>query len=336
MPEYKFEGKLDLEGGEYLLDPIIFYTTYGKLNDKKDNVVWVCHALTADSNVFDWWPGLFGEGELFNPDDHFIVCANMLGSCYGTTGPLSTNPENGMPYFHSFPKLSLRDISRVNGLLANHLQLDRISIVIGGSMGGQQAMEWAIEDPGRFDNLILIATNALHSPWGVAYNKAQRMAIESDATWKNNDTTAGIRGMQAARATALMSYRSYNTFDTTQQSDKSQIWPDKPLSYMDHQGTKLANRFNAFSYWRLSEAMDSHNVGRGRGGENQALNQIEANTLVLALEGDNLFPYAEQDFLSKNIPNASIGLIESTFGHDGFLIETGKLSLKIREFLSRP
>lgn len=333
MPNLKIEGKLDLEGGQHLSDPTIFYTTYGTLNKDKSNVIWVCHALTADSNVFDWWPGLFGENDLFNPQDYFIVSANMLGSCYGTTGPLSLNSDTGGKYYHSFPQLSIRDIADMNRRLADYLGLPKIALAIGGSMGGQQAMEWAITEPERIEKLVLVATNARHSPWGIAYNQAQRMAIEADQSWASDTDTAGINGMKAARATALMSYRSYYSFNSTQQSDDNLVWPDRPVSYMEYQGQKLADRFNAFSYWTLSRAMDSHNVGRSRGGIFKALGKIKARTLVLALEGDNLFPFEEQKVLAEGIADSTIETIDSVYGHDGFLIETAKISQKIERFL---
>jgi len=334
MPDHIFKGELELESGEILESPTLHFTTYGKLNEAKNNVIWVCHALTANSEVFEWWPGLFGHSDLFNPEEHFIVCANILGSCYGSTGPLSDNPKTGEPYYHSFPELTIRDITRLNQRLADQLGITEIEVLIGGSMGGQQVLEWAIEDPKRIRKVILIATNAAHSPWGVAFNHTQRMAIALDPTWKLNQPDAGLEGMKAARAAALLSYRTYASFNATQQSDSELIWPDRPGSYLDYQGEKLAKRFNSFSYWTLSKAMDSHNVGRGRGGLEKALSRIEADTLVMTLEGDNLFPPSEQLFIKAHIPNASYVFIESGYGHDGFLIETSAMNSKIRTFIS--
>ena len=334
MAEFTLNGELELEGGETLSSPTLHYTTYGKLNAQKDNVIWVCHALTANSDVFEWWPGLFGHTDLFNPDDHYIICANMIGSCYGSTGPLSSNPITGEKYYHDFPKLTIRDISGLNRQLADHLGIHSIEVLIGGSMGGQQVLEWAIEEPDRIKKVVLMATNAAHSPWGVAYNQAQRMAIEVDPSWKDSSDQAGMNGMRAARATALLSYRTYQSFNETQQSESETIWPDRPVSYMEYQGDKLAKRFNAFSYWTLSKAMDSHNVGRGRGGIERALGSIKAETLVMTLEGDNLFPESEQRLLADNIPSARHVVIESGYGHDGFLIETSKMNVIIREFIA--
>src|ERR1700759_4272692 len=167
---FKYSQDFKLESGKKIRDLEIGFHTYGKLNANKDNVVWVCHALTANSDVFDWWKGLFGENDYFNPGDHFIVCANILGSHYGTTNPLSIDPVTANPYYLSFPEFTVRDIVRVHQLLADHLGIEDIEILLGGSLGGQQALEWAIMEPDRIKNMIVIAANAKHSPWGVAFN----------------------------------------------------------------------------------------------------------------------------------------------------------------------
>src|SRR5690606_34888383 len=167
---YKHNEPFELESGKKLNGLQIAYHTYGKLNEKKDNVIWVSHALTANSDVFDWWKGLFGENSLFNPQDHFIVCPNILGSHYGTTSPLSINPDTGQPYYLSFPQFTVRDMAAIHPLLANHLGINEINVLIGGSLGGQQAIEWAISEPKRIQKLILMATNAQHSPYGIAFN----------------------------------------------------------------------------------------------------------------------------------------------------------------------
>ena len=316
-----------LENGKQLINPVVAYHTFGSLNSAKSNVIWVCHALTANSNVFEWWPGFFGLEEVFNPTDHFIVCANILGSHYGTTGPLSINPTSGTTYFHEFPNVTVRDMITLHKLLADHLGIQKINTIIGGSLGGQQSLEWAVQEPDRIDNLVAIATNAIHSPWGVAFNESQRMAIESDHTWFTSDALAGVNGMKIARSIALLSYRNYLTYEQSQQpTDSNMIYPDRAASYQKYQGEKLARRFNAYSYWHLSKAMDSQNVGRNRGGLEKALGTIKANTIVITLEGDVLFPQNEQKFIAENIPNAKHILIPSLYGHDGFLIEVKRLS----------
>ncbi len=331
----KIEQTIVLESGFSLINPQIAYHTYGTLNEDKSNVVWITHALTANSDVFDWWPGLVGEKDLINSSDHFIVCANILGSHYGTTSPLSTNPENGQPYYHTFPEFTIRDIVALHIELANYLGIDQIHLLMGGSMGGHQALEWAILEPERIDHLAVIASSAVHSPWGVAFNESQRWAIENDPSWNLSRNNAGIEGMKTARSLALLSYRNFKTYQKTQQpSDDNLLFPDRASSYQKYQGEKLANRFNAFSYWYLSKAMDSQNVGRDRGGVEEALAKIQAKSIIISLEDDVLFPISDQLRLVKGIPNAVHQFIPSFYGHDGFLIETKNIRKSLVTFLN--
>lgn len=322
-----------LESGSLLPGFQLHYTTYGTLNREQDNVIWVCHALTANAQVLDWWAGLFGPGKLYDPDRHFVVCANMLGSCYGSTGPLSDNPLTNRPFYHDFPILTNRDIVRSFDLLCQHLNITQIHTLIGGSMGGQQALEWAIIRPDLVQNLIQIASNAQHSPWGIAFNESQRMAIQYDATWAESSPTAGLNGMRAARSIALLSYRHYRTYADTQQEPSSEkIDGFRAASYQQYQGEKLARRFNAFTYWILSKAMDSHHVGRGRGSVEEVLQAIQARCLFIGVDTDVLFPPNEQQFLAQWVPQAQHTTISSDYGHDGFLIEVEKLVQAISYF----
>jgi len=264
---FKYQKPFKLESGKQLHELQIGFNTYGKLNPNRDNVVWVCHALTANSNVFDWWKGLFGEQDYFNPAEHFIVCANIIGSPYGSTHPLSINPVTDQPFYNAFPQFTVRDMVKAHQLLAEHLNINQVEILLGGSLGGQQAVEWAISEPERIKNLILIATNAKHSPWGIAFNESQRLAISADRTFYANTPEGGKKGLKAARSIALLSYRGYKTYAITQQEEKDSLVDDyKASSYQSYQGEKLVNRFNAYSYWYLTKSMDSHNVGRGRHG----------------------------------------------------------------------
>ena len=331
---YTYTKPFKLESGKKLRKVEIAYQTYGSLNAKKDNVIWVCHALTANADVLDWWKGLFGSNDLFNPDEHFIICANVLGSNYGTTSPLSINPATGQPYYLAFPEFTIRDLVAAHRLLAEHLKVKNIKVLIGGSLGGQQALEWAIMDNTCIENLILMATNGVHSPWGIAFNESQRMAIAADRTFYAQQPDGGLKGLKVARSIALLSYRTYEAYSATQLeivNDKTGSF--RASSYQNYQGEKLCKRFNAYSYWYLTKAMDSHNVGRGRTSVLGALAQIRANTLVIGIENDVLFPLAEQEFLAKHIPGASLRSIKSAYGHDGFLIETNILSNIIGTFL---
>ncbi|MGZ3778598.1 MAG: homoserine O-acetyltransferase family protein [Mucilaginibacter sp.] len=330
---FEYKEPFKLESGKQLAALEIGFHTYGKLNKNKDNVVWVCHALTANSDVFDWWKGLFGDKYHFNPDEHFIVCANILGSNYGTTNPLSTNPVTGLPYYLAFPQVSVRDMVKAHQLLAEHLEIKDINIIIGGSLGGQQALEWSIIEPERIKNLILIATNARHSPWGIAFNESQRLAIAADRSFYANTPEGGAKGMKAARSIALLSYRGYKTYSITQQEENDKKVDEfKASSYQNYQGDKLVKRFNAYSYWYLSKVMDSHNVGRGRHGVEKALSLIKAKTLVIGIKSDLLFPIEEQQYLFRHIPKAAFAELDSFYGHDGFLIETELLTNVITSF----
>lgn len=332
--KFTYTKKFTFECGDEISGLEIAYQTFGTINARKDNVVWVCHALTANSDVFDWWNGLFGEDDLFNPKDYFIVCANILGSHYGTTCPLSINPQTQQPYYLSFPKFNIRDMAAIHKLLADHLEITDITLLIGGSLGGQQAVEWAITEPSRIKKLILMATNAIHSPWGVAFNESQRLAIASDSSFFENTPDGGHKGLKAARSIALLSYRNYQIYGISQKEEVIGKTDEfKASSYQNYQGDKLVKRFNAYSYWYLSKAMDSHNVGRNRGSVTEALKQIEAKTLVIGISSDLLFPPSEQQFLAEKIPGAAYLEIDSFYGHDGFLIETGILTYEIIKFL---
>jgi homoserine O-acetyltransferase/O-succinyltransferase len=331
---FHYSKEFQLEAGDKLPSFQLKYTTVGQLNKDRSNVVWVCHALTGSSDFTDWWKGFFTEGSSFDPRDYFIVCANALGGCYGSTGPLSINPVTGKNYFHDFPLLTNRDIVRAFDLLREELGLKKVYTLIGGSLGGQQAVEWAIQQPTVFQHLIPIACNAFHSPWGIAFNEAQRMAIEADPTWKENDVRAGIEGMKAARAMGMISYRAYETYQETQ-AEKSVDKTDdfRAASYQKYQGQKLANRFNAFTYWAFSKAMDSHNVGRGRGSVKAALEKIKAKTLVIGIENDFLYPLSEQKFLADTISNGKLEVLHSLYGHDGFLVEFDQFKKIVNRFL---
>ncbi len=327
MKKFLSKSLFGLEGGSSLPSVEIAYHTVGNLAPDGSNVVWVCHALTANSDVCDWWSGLFGSGKYFDPKRYFIVCANVLGSCYGSSGPLSTNPNTGSPYYHDWPLVTIRDMVQAHELLCAHLGISKIHTLIGGSMGGFQAIEWAIKRPHLAENLVLIATSAKHSPWGIAFNESQRLAIQADTTWNEKNPEAGKRGLLAARSIALLSYRHYNAYNTSQAEQEENKMEDfRAAAYQHYQGTKLVNRFNAFSYYSLTRSMDSHHIGRKRGNTEQTLGTIQSNTLVIGINSDQLFPPVEQAHLALHIPNSQLELIDSPYGHDGFLIETQKLT----------
>ena len=328
-PPEPFETEL----GELIEDMQIGYHTLGTFVPGKTGVIWICHAFTGNSNPSEWWPGLVGKGKLYDPDRHFIVCANVPGSCYGTTGPLSLQPSTGKPRFRSFPKITIRDMANTLEILRLHLGIDRIHTVIGGSLGGFQAMEWNIMKPELFKHAVFIACLDRSSPWVIAYNESQRMAIEADPSFATDSKEGGLNGLKAARSIALLSYRTIEAYNSTQKEEDINSYNEfKASSYQQYQGVKLVRRFDAYSYYTLTQAMDSHNVGRGRGGVVFALRRITAETLCIGISDDYLFPAKDVRSMSRNIIHASYAEIETPFGHDGFLVESEKLTSILESF----
>jgi homoserine O-acetyltransferase/O-succinyltransferase len=318
---FKLQQPFPLESGAVLSELNLAYTTFGSINKNRDNVVWVVHALTANSDPTDWWPNVVGSGYVINPEEHFIICVNNLGSPYGSTAPLTINPEIGKPYFHDFPLITTKDIAKSFSILKKHLNIQNIKLLIGASMGGQAAMEFAILEGVEIKNLILIATNAKHSPWGIAFNESQRLAIEADNTWRESNELAGVNGLKAARSIALLSYRTPKGYNFTQKDDDHKLEDFRATTYQQYQGLKLVNRYNAFSYYSNTKTMDSHNVGRGHDSIQSALSKITATTIIVGILSDLLFPIEDQRFLHQNMEHSTLHEIDSFLGHDGFLTE---------------
>jgi homoserine O-acetyltransferase/O-succinyltransferase len=328
------EKEFVTETGAVLPRLEIAYHTYGKINSRKNNVVWVCHALTANSDCADWWSGIIGKEKVFDPEKHFIVCANIIGSCYGSSGPLSVNPLTGKKYYSAFPNVTIRDMVRAHILLKEHLGIENIWCCAGGSMGAYQVLEWAVMEPQLFDTFLLTTTSAKESAWGISVHTAQRLAIEADPTWKNETENAGANGLKAARAIGMLTYRSYEAYGKLQTDpDENKTDNFKASAYIIHQGNKLVKRFNAYSYWLLTKAMDTHNLARGREKLENLLQSIGQRTLIVGISSDFLCPVAEQKFIAAHMPNAIYREIESIFGHDGFLVEFEQLQKLIKEVL---
>ena len=320
---YKYHQPFTLESGISLPKLKIAYHYYGEYTPGK-KVAWVCHALTANSDVAEWWKGLVGEGSIINPNDYFIVCANIIGSCYGSTQT------------DQFPMITIRDMVKANILLRQHLGIESIDLLLGGSMGGYQALEWAIMEPTVIQKMFLIATTAAESAWAIAIHTAQRLAIEADTTWKDSKPNAGAKGLKAARAIGILTYRNYDIFKEKQtDADAEKIDDLKAASYINYQGDKLVNRFNAYSYWLLTKSMDSHHIARGRGGDLKAtLSSIQTPTLIIGINSDILCPLTEQKFMEAHMPNASLVAIDSMYGHDGFIIETAQITTHLKAWLN--
>ena len=331
---YRHSDPFPLELGGELPELTIAYHTYGTLNSSHDNVVWVCHALTANSDVADWWQHTVEGGCFLDPNKWFVVCANILGSHYGTTGPLSVNPNTGKPYYNDFPRFTIRDMAHAHALLADSLGIGRIHALVGSSVGGFQATEWAVEEPSRFDKLILIATDAKASPWTIAIDETQRMAILADKTYGEHRPDAAMAGLAAARAIGLLTYRGPDGYNITQQNPSDQLpQTHRACSYQQYQGEKLCRRYNAYSYVAILDAFDTHNVGRGRGGVDNALQRITASTIVIGLTTDIIFTPPEMRQLAARIPGAVYREISSPFGHDGFLVEHSQLNEILTPFM---
>ena len=331
---YQYNQPFALECGVSLPQLKIAYHTYGEFTPGK-KVAWVCHALTANSDVADWWKGLIGAGCLINPADYYIVCANIIGSCYGSTGPLSIADIGSSISYDNFPTITIRDMVQAHILLRQHLGIEQIDLLMGGSMGGYQALEWAIFEPAVIKKMFLIATSPSESAWGVAVHTAQRLAIEADCTWREAKPNAGAKGLKAARAIGMLTYRNYAIFQEKQtDEDPEKIDNFKASAYMIYQGDKLVKRFNAYSYWLLTKSMDSHHLARKRGGNLMAtLAGIQIPTFIMGINSDILCPLDEQRFMEQHMPNATLVAIDSLYGHDGFIIETAQITTNLKAWL---
>lgn len=333
MKTLVFNDGFTTETGSFLKEIVIAYDTWGELNKEGDNAIWICHALTANSDVEAWWPGMVGDGLAFDTSKHFIVCANILGSCYGTTGPRSINTETGKPWLSDFPLITVRDVVRVHEILRKHLGISKIHGITGSSIGGYQALEYSIMFPYIIEKLIFIASAAKQSPWAIAFNESQRLALEADSSFLSSDPEGGKKGLKAARSIALLSYRTSFAYNTTQsETDEDKYGSFRASSYQAYQGEKLVKRFNPWSYYRLTQLADNHNIGRGRGGVPTALTTVKADTLCIGIKSDILYPVGEQKLVAEGVTKGRYAEIDSFFGHDGFLIETGKVSELVLEF----
>lgn len=331
---YKHNAPFDLERGGQLPSLEIAYHTYGQLNEDRSNVVWVFHALTANSDCCDWWGNLLTGDNTITPDKYFIVCANILGSPYGTTSPLTVNTETKEKFYSDFPLITIRDMVEAHKVLRDHLGISKIAIGLGGSMGGFQTFEWAVQEPDAFEKIILIGTAPKESPWRIAIHATQRMAIEADPTWKYRSDSAGFSGVEASRAIGILSYRNHEIFRHTQSDENDTIDDFKADSYVRYQGSKLVKRnFQGYLLWTLTKALDSHDIGRRRGGVEKMLALIKPEVLLISITSDLLFPIEEQRVIKSQISNVVYKEIDSLYGHDGFLTENEQINRLIGSFV---
>lgn len=317
---FEFEAGGQVKGLE-----LVYHCSEGGYKGQK--VIWICHALTANSDPSDWWPQLVGPSKFFDTEKYFVICGNVLCSCYGSSGPSSINPETGDRYYFDFPKTTIRDIVKALEIIRKHAGVPQIDLLIGASIGGFQAIEYSVMYPDVIKNAAFIATLERVTPWLTAFEESQRMALEADPSFRACESIdGGKEALKCARSIALLSYRSEDGYNRTQfETDDDVIFADRAASYQRYQGLKLANRFDAYSYWYLSYCVDSQNVGRKRGGIDQALKQIKADVTVISIDSDVIFPAYEMEIMSKKIAGASYHMISSHFGHDGFLLEADQI-----------
>jgi homoserine O-acetyltransferase len=353
-------GRFALERGAELPNVRVAYETFGELNSRRDNAVLVLHALTGDSHITGssgpghptdgWWSDLVGSGKAIDTDRWFVVAPNMLGGCQGTTGPASLAPA-GVEWGAQFPFVTIRDQVAAQVSFSDALGIDRWAAVIGGSMGGMQALEWAVGYPERVERVAIMSAPELSSADQIALNSVQVDAIQLDPKFADgdyynaSDGEGPYRGLALARRMALLNYRSptelNDRFERSWQSGISPLGDGGRYaveSYLDFHGNKFTRRFDANSYITLANAMNSHDIGRGRGGVAAALAAVTARALVLGIDTDRLFPIGHQQLIAASLPNTIHGaeaiILESPFGHDGFLIETELVGKHIAELLA--
>ncbi len=331
-------GELALEMGGRLPRVRVAYRTWGVLAPGGDNAVVVCHALTGSADVDRWWTKMLGPGQALDPDKDFVVCSNILGSCYGTTGPASPDPATGRPYLGDFPAVTVRDIVRVQAELARLLGIRRIRLVIGGSLGGMQTLEWALMYPEMVEAIVPIANPGRHSAWAIGLSEAQRQALFADPRWRDgryDPEDPPALGLAAARMMAMCSYRSRESFELRFARRPQAAGLFAVESYLRYQGRQLVERFDAASYLALTRAMDSHDVARGRGDYREVLRGVQQPALVVSIPSDVLYLPEEQRELAQLMPRARLADLESPHGHDAFLIEVERLSAMVAEFPGR-
>ena len=323
LPSYTFED------GTTLKKVDVRYNTFGEMNATKDNIVVVCHALTGNAAVDTWWTGMVGAGCSIDTDKYMVVCANVLGSCYGSCGPMSVNPETGQQYGRDFPAVTIRDTVAVHSLmLKDGLGVHAVACVVGGSMGGMQALEWTFVATVPVRAAVVLSTGGRHTPWQIGMSELQRQAIYADPKFKEgayDPADPPNSGLAVARQIAMVSYRTHNSYFTKfgrrEQETPSIIESTRGgsnsavQSYLKYQGEKFIERgFDANTYLALTNQMDTHDVSRGRGTYLKVLNSITIPTLIVGITSDVLYPIVEQQELAEHLGNATLKLVDSEEG----------------------
>jgi homoserine O-acetyltransferase/O-succinyltransferase len=327
------EGPISLEGGSTLPQVRIAYRTWGK---PRSTATLVCHALTGSADADDWWADLFGRDKALDPEQAYIVCANVLGGCYGTTGPTSRATGAFEPYGATFPVITIRDIVHIQATLLGRLGVETLDLVVGGSMGGMQVLEWALLYPERVSAIAPIAAAPTQSAWAIALSEAQRQAITADANYASGRYPLGAgpsQGLRAARSMAMISYRSPHNFAARFGRDETVEGDFDVQRYLRYQGEKLVDRFDANTYLTLIAAMDTHDIGRGRGSVEKALASIRQPALVIGISTDGLYPHEEVAAMARQLPDAEYVEIDAPHGHDSFLICGAEVSDHLTRFI---
>ncbi len=337
-----------LDSGAQLGPVTLHYTMYGRLNEQRDNAILACHALSGSANVGDWWAGMFGPNKPFDTSQFCIIGCNVLGSCYGSTGPTSDNPKTGRHYGPSFPIVSIADMVRGQAALADHLGIQRFHTVIGGSIGGMQSLAWATMYPDRLARCVAIGSVPL-SAMGLALNHLQRQAICNDPDWRNGHYAHGQqprKGLALARAIAMCSYKSAALFDQryARKPNRGEERPTHSMTdrydiagYLDYQGELFFTRFDANSYLTISKAMDNFDLGADSATRAEILRRIQARVLLVGITSDWLFPVSDVCDLHNRMRNQGIDchyqLLASDHGHDAFLADVDLLLPLVTPFL---
>jgi len=330
-------GDFELENGQVLPKARIAYRSWGRLNPAATNAVVVCHALTGSPDVDLWWTDLLGAGHAFDPERDFVICCNTLGSCYGSTGPASIRPGTDHRWGADFPATTVADTVRAHRVVLDALGVRGVRFVIGGSLGGMQALEWAVQDD-RVAAAAVVAAPARHSAWAIAISDAQRTAIAADPNWCGghyDPARPPAGGLAAARKMAMCSYRTPQSLAQRFGRQRADDGRFEIESWLGYHGNALVKRFDATCYVHLTRTMDSHDIGRGRGGVEKALSSLDIPVLAVAIDSDGLYPPAEQLEIAELAPSGEIAWLRSPHGHDAFLIETADLDEQLLAFRER-
>lgn len=330
-------GDLELENGDILPDVRIAYRSWGRLDATGTNAVVVCHALTGSQDVDLWWRDLLGPGRTLDPDRDFVICCNVVGSCYGSTGPASARPDTGERWGADFPSVTVADTVSAHRSVLDALGVRGIRLVVGGSLGGMQALEWALQD-NRVAAAAVVAAPARHSAWAIAQSESQRAAIAADSDWRGgrfDPAAPPAAGLAAARMMAMCSYRTPRSLNERFGRRRADGGCFETEAWLRYHGDALVRRFDAACYVQLTRTMDSHDVGRGRGGIERALGSLDIPVLTVAIDSDGLYPPAEQLEIAELTPLGELWVLRSPHGHDAFLMETDPLDQRLRAFRER-